>query len=74
MILEDDMIRLHFSTGAYVDIKCQTAAIPWPPPKKLDFFGIIFLRTNMSQLTDDEAKTMLHISRGAEYIEDKNLV
>jgi hypothetical protein len=39
-----DIIRLRFDTGAYKDIHLAEAGLDWPPPERLMYGGIGFVR------------------------------
>lgn len=70
--LPNDFIRIPFngqSGQAQFDISCALNGIEWPPPEELTILGHRYRRIRMSQLTDEEARGMDMIARGAEYEE-----
>ena len=79
MTQPDDLIRLHFVTGTQV-FRLIPFGLTWPPPERLfvsldglreavhdDDPRYVLHRVSMSQLTDEEARAMTHVARGAEY-------
>lgn len=67
MILEGDVIIVHFQTTTK-RMLCKSIGVQdWPPPEYLDIGGFKFKRTRYSKLSDEEVIALPHIVRGAEY-------
>jgi hypothetical protein len=44
---QHDIIRLRFDTGAYKDINVAEAGLDWPPPERIMYGGIGFVRRDI---------------------------
>lgn len=42
-------------------------ALVWPPPERVEWADVPFVRTSYSQITDEEIAKMTHVARGAVY-------
>lgn len=85
---DSDFVRIHMRIGAQ-DLRMVDLGFTWPPPERLlwdaedDMFrepnefdnpDLIFIRTNMSRLTNEHIeKVGKHVIRGAEYRYEANL-
>jgi hypothetical protein len=78
VILENDMIRLVLPCGTHINVFVKEnpncGVTDWPPPERLNFMDVMFVRTRMSALTDEQARGMKHVSRAAEYMVEQKEV
>jgi len=65
----DDFIVLQFDHGV-VRQPCKAMGLEWPPPERVEVFGIPFKRERYSSITDEQREGMTNVCRGAEYSPD----
>lgn len=66
MTYDDDLAILTFEHGT-LRPSVKSLGLSWPPPEKIEAFGIPMERVRMSQLTDEQRADMTHVLRAAEY-------
>jgi hypothetical protein len=67
MTYDDDFVVLRFDHGT-VRQPCAALGLSWPPPERIDAFGILMRRERHSSITDEQRAAMTHVCRGAEYV------
>ncbi len=82
MTHKDDFLRLNLQYYGQVNVHLNYVDLSWPPPKfivmdddtkdlreatKDDDRDIIFERTSMSEITDEQIENMTNVARGADY-------
>jgi hypothetical protein len=63
---DDDFIVLT-GTGREERVRCKALDIEWPPPERLDLFGVSWQRESFSRITDAQRAELDFVCRGAQY-------
>ena len=68
MTFDDDFARIPIGIlDRHINICLKDLQLTWPPPETLVYSGLIYKRERMSEITDEQRKSMTNVARGAEY-------
>ncbi len=68
MTFNDDFARIHWpAPRGTKDVFLKLNHLHWPPPPRIYLESTHFKRISMSQITDEQRRTMTHVARGAVY-------